>query len=733
MPIVEATQQTDKGTDAQYAQQAWSYPYTTDQTQYAPGTIAAAAYYYPPNAQYAQQPYSYTSYSGYYQQPADPSYVEAPPGVDTYPPGVPPPPGVAQPPASQTTITATAGAAPTPTPQNPYDSSTATTWYQTTPQPTYQQYGYQNTSYSAVNPSYYSSQAYPQQTYSYSTTPTVVAPYTGYSSAPSTAPQTQTYSSFYQPQPQPLPPPTVDTTAPAPLPPPTLNIPTSAPSYSQPQDTKPTVSVEAMKAGPSQAKNDPAPDVGDKLHQLNISAPSKPAYTAVKSKKIKNKQAQSKLAPAEAKNNTPVEEATKSELSTDNWPQSLKDYVTAVFDSCDREKIDVVEVALRDLIMKTHQKGQLWTTDWENKELPSACDPLKLKQGSKRWGKRKKLDDDDSSSSAPEISRLRLEKIEDKSRLEKRLKRFQAQDTKVTKSESPAPIPVYNSDVIDWDEYTIVGTSTLLEKRYLRLTSAPDPATVRPPEVLKKTLSLLKKKWQEEQNYSYICDQFKSMRQDLTVYTPIISLSAVFDFLVIIMEGYLIHLYHCLTALPPFLKGDLGEYNQCQTQLKQLYAYNLPGNVIEFTAYRILYLLHTRNRSDINGMMAELTEEQKGDPVIAHALNVRSALATSNYHKFFKLYNEAPNMGGYLMDQFVERERVEALKTMCKAYRPNLPLDFVRGELAFGEMEECVKFLSTHKGAYFDPTRTLLDTKTAYPGLVESGRKYGKIDIKGQI
>lgn len=35
--------------------------------------------------------------------------------------------------------------------------------------------------------------------------------------------------------------------------------------------------------------------------------------------------------------------------------------------------------------------------------------------------------------------------------------------------------------------------------------------------MLKKTLELLKDKWKNEQNYTYICDQFKSMRQDLTV------------------------------------------------------------------------------------------------------------------------------------------------------------------------------------------------------------------------
>ena len=76
---------------------------------------------------------------------------------------------------------------------------------------------------------------------------------------------------------------------------------------------------------------------------------------------------------------------------------------------------------------------------------------------------------------------------------------------------------VADPNVIDWDEHTVVGVSTKLEKPYLRLTSAPDPKTVRPLPILEQALELLKKKWRSEQNYAYICDQFKSMRQDLTV------------------------------------------------------------------------------------------------------------------------------------------------------------------------------------------------------------------------
>ena len=76
-------------------------------------------------------------------------------------------------------------------------------------------------------------------------------------------------------------------------------------------------------------------------------------------------------------------------------------------------------------------------------------------------------------------------------------------------------------NVVDWDRYTIVGTSQEIFKDYLRLTSEPKPETIRPYAVLQKTLTELKIRWKDKDNYGisygWICSQLKSLRQDLTV------------------------------------------------------------------------------------------------------------------------------------------------------------------------------------------------------------------------
>jgi hypothetical protein len=232
-----------------------------------------------------------------------------------------------------------------------------------------------------------------------------------------------------------------------------------------------------------------------------------------------------------------------------------------------------------------------------------------------------------------------------KANLESRKKRFETPRGYQDSSRSESPLPSV-------PQGPIVGRCQNLEKNYFRLTSPPNPDTVRPLPVLEKTLDLLKKKWRKENNYTYICDQFKSLRQDLTVQH--------------IRNEFTVNVYeiHARIALE---KGDLGEYNQCQTQLRALYAQNLGGHPMEFKAYRILYFIYTRNQTAINDTLADLTPADKSDPAVRHALDVRSALALGNYHRFFQLYLDTPNMGAYLMDMFVDRERLSALACICKA------------------------------------------------------------------
>lgn len=132
--------------------------------------------------------------------------------------------------------------------------------------------------------------------------------------------------------------------------------------------------------------------------------------------------------------------------------------------------------------------------------------------------------------------------------------------------------------------------------------------------------------------------------------------------------------------------------------------------------------------SDFSALLASLTPEQRADPGVQHALDVRSSLARSNYHRFFKLFLAAPKMGPYMMDHFVERERVAALVVMskacvlaltlrylqscwltvsssnCTAHRyKTLPLAYITDELAFDSTEAAHAFLLKWRAATYAP------------------------------
>ncbi|CAH2319131.1 Hypothetical predicted protein [Pelobates cultripes] len=303
---------------------------------------------------------------------------------------------------------------------------------------------------------------------------------------------------------------------------------------------------------------------------------------------------------------------------------------------------------------------------------------------------------------------MEFEDPEKEFKREKRAARFQhGHGTKKLRIE-PLVLQINNldaggSDGFDWNELKIVGSCQDITKHYLRLTCAPDPSTVRPVPVLRKSLTMVKGHFQEKQDYAFACEQMKSIRQDLTVQG--------------IRTEFTVEVYetHARIALE---KGDHEEFNQCQAQLKSLYVENTSGNVGEFTAYRVLYYIFTQNSGDLTTELAHLTKDLKTDPCVAHALGLLNAWALSNYHRFFKLYRESPRMSGYLIDKFADRERKAALKAMIKTYvKANVLVTQIKHSLfSFSIARWALTFTENVCACYFI-------TKMFFTGPINKGQK----------
>ncbi|PKY05873.1 hypothetical protein P168DRAFT_250818 [Aspergillus campestris IBT 28561] len=451
------------------------------------------------------------------------------------------------------------------------------------------------------------------------------------------------------------------------------------------------------------------------------------------------------------------------------WPAPVRSYVQRCF-APENQMVSVsrqeMEAKLKSVITTAAERDELHTTNWDVLPLPqvmvqnernrilaspnvsawgaaSTASPRKFDTAANEASKKRKSAEyhgdangappwrqtnsqvpfEDRISYSPTDKRQRIDQknpSKSKANLELRKKRFEDPGARYgsspsSRGESPTPSAA--------NQGPVVGRCQDLEKKYFRLTSAPNPDTVRPLPVLMKTLDLLKKKWKKDNNYGYICDQFKSLRQDLTVQH--------------IRNEFTVSVYeiHARIALE---KGDLGEYNQCQTQLRALYTQQLGGHPTEFKAYRILYFIHTRNWTAMNDALADLTAADKRDLAVKHALDVRSALALGNYHRFFQLYLDTPNMGAYLMDMFVDRERLSALAVICKAYKPDVKIRFITEELGFESDEQSARFVLDHTSEEFlqekDGTVRLL-TGVKASLLLETAKSSAHriVDIKGQI
>ena len=248
-------------------------------------------------------------------------------------------------------------------------------------------------------------------------------------------------------------------------------------------------------------------------------------------------------------------------------------------------------------------------------------------------------------------------------------------------------------DETDYEFMKVKGTCQVLEKQYLRLTAPPKPELVRPLPILKRHLSNLQAEWalgpqsKKRRDYLWFCSEMKALRQDLTVQH--------------IFNTFTCQVYetHARMALQ---EGDLNEFNQAQTQLKILYdklrhsCDEAVQHENEFVAYRLIYfVMLTLNQkykggsSDMSNLMLSLTARQKTeDLAIQHALQVREAVADVDYHKFFLLCQNCPNLGKMLLNLMVPTVRHWALQRICRAYRPAVEVSFVLSEIGLSVSDQ---------------------------------------------
>ena len=215
------------------------------------------------------------------------------------------------------------------------------------------------------------------------------------------------------------------------------------------------------------------------------------------------------------------------------------------------------------------------------------------------------------------------------------------------------PAPSYVSDereVFEEDDCeAIVGVCQDLEKAFTRSAAGleHDPRLVRPQHILQKSLKYIIQQQRKKSDPKVYCyEQFKSIRQDLTV-------QHIFN--TFTTEVYETHARVCLQH------GDVGEFNACQSKLRVFHKNRdmifSERNVIQFTALRIMYCCLTKSHGDLAHEVEEVPKKYRQHPQIRHAMSIIPALTPLNIFLFDQVYNTASEMAKMLIDLFLAPPR----------------------------------------------------------------------------
>uniref|UniRef100_A0A7S3NEY4 PCI domain-containing protein n=1 Tax=Euplotes harpa TaxID=151035 RepID=A0A7S3NEY4_9SPIT len=128
---------------------------------------------------------------------------------------------------------------------------------------------------------------------------------------------------------------------------------------------------------------------------------------------------------------------------------------------------------------------------------------------------------------------------------------------------------------------------------------------------------------------------------------------------------------------------------------------------------------------EIGTLLSDLTSKQKKNEAIQHSLKMRKAYSADNYEAFFKLYKKAPNMTPYLVDIFIEKIRLKALKMISKSYTAGLELSYIHKVLAFDSKSDLIEFINKFGGKLSEDCKWL-NCRDSYAGFVTAVAKIKK-------
>ncbi|KAK2953499.1 putative nuclear export factor [Blattamonas nauphoetae] len=285
-------------------------------------------------------------------------------------------------------------------------------------------------------------------------------------------------------------------------------------------------------------------------------------------------------------------------------------------------------------------------------------------------------------------------------------------------------------------EGPILGRCTKLEKKYLRLTGAPDPDTVRPLPILKKAFEMVRQRWSDGTDYEWVCEQLMSIRQDLTVQHL-----GETEFAVCVYES------HARIAIS---SNDLSEYNRCQTMLSKLYRQGIKGCVMEFTSYQLLYWLCTGDSASFTLYLRQLSPRARSHSFILLPLSLFQVLQSQNWVRFHSIRARVeadarpvqktpkpppqfPPLARLFMQRFEETFRTTGFATLCTTIKPSLHLHDATTTLGFcsanvdpshSELNECFSWLVSKRATFVPPVSNPRHVNLSSPPALDTVQSY---------